>query len=149
MVYSEGTVMLTRFLVVLATVLPAEPVVVAKDPPKPFVLPDVSAKMTWSPNGKFLAAADFSQTRIWNPVTGELLAVFEGRTHPGVPAMWRPDGKVIASAGYGDKTIRLWDPGTGKQTAVLKGHTDVVQSVAWSPDGKTIASAGDDLTVRV
>src|SRR5581483_1258045 len=51
------------------------------------------------------------------------------------------DGKIFASAGSGDQTIRLWEPATGRQIASCK---DVAAGfphiLAVSADGKVLAS---------
>lgn len=52
-----------------------------------------------------------------------------------------PDGKTLATAGAGDKTVCLWDAATGKLLHNLPGHKKGASAV-FSPDGKTLASAG-------
>ena len=52
-----------------------------------------------------------------------------------------PDGKRLASAGWGDGRIKLHDAATGQELLTLKGRTDAVTSMAFSPDGRRLASA--------
>jgi WD40 repeat protein len=59
------------------------------------------------------------------------------------------DGRLLATAGLPDKTVKIWDAATGKPVRILVGHTDLVRGVAFSPDHRHIASAGWDKTVRV
>lgn len=60
-----------------------------------------------------------------------------------------PDGRLLASAGGRDKTVRLWDVATGQSVRTLTGHTEMVRAVAFSPDGRLVASGSHDKTVRL
>lgn len=53
---------------------------------------------------------------------------------------WRPDGKMLALAGF--REVRLVDPATNQTVATLAGHAEQVRAVAFSSDGKLLAAAG-------
>ena len=62
-----------------------------------------------------------------------------------------PDGKLLASGGDDDGTVRLWNPATrqpvGSPIPAVTSPGAGVGSVAFSPDGKMLASGGDGYEV--
>jgi hypothetical protein len=52
----------------------------------------------------------------------------------------RPDGKMAATAGWSDRTIRVWDLATGRLRHTLRGHDAQGYTLAFSADGKLLAS---------
>jgi WD40 repeat protein len=60
-----------------------------------------------------------------------------------------PNGRLLASAGGDDMTVRVWDVATGRELRVFRGHAQSVHSIGFSPDGKRLVSASADSTVRV
>ena len=71
----------------------------------------------------------------------------EGTSGPVYSLTWSPDGRILASSGFGQ--VKLWDSATRKEIATLEGHTSYVWGLAWSPDGSTLGSASQDGTVRL
>ena len=59
-------------------------------------------------------------------------------------ATYRPDGNVIASAGY-DNDFILWDANSGEQLSrTNRRHTDRVRVVRFSPNGEWLITGGYD-----
>jgi WD40 repeat protein/serine/threonine protein kinase len=65
-----------------------------------------------------------------------------------VHPVFSPDGKLIASGGWG-KGVKIWDAKSGSGLMDLTGHEDDVWCVAFSPNGQRLASASADKTVKV
>jgi len=116
--------------------------------------------VVFSPNGKLLASAGGGGTiRVWEAGTGvEIfrLVGHEGQQVPGGAGncqirclAFSPNGKMLASAGFQDKSIRLWDLNSGQQLRRLQGHRDGVFAVVFSADGKSVFSGSNDETIRM
>jgi WD40 repeat protein len=55
-----------------------------------------------------------------------------------------PDGRLVASSGGLDRSIKLWDLATGRLIRALRGHNARVQDIAFSPDGSRLLSGSGD-----
>jgi WD40 repeat protein len=83
-----------------------------------------------------------------DPSGWRLIRELEGHGRPVRAALYRPDGKMIATAGD-DLKIRLWDGVSGDLLHTLSGHTDKILQLAFSPDSKLLASVSNDKSVRI
>jgi WD40 repeat protein len=103
--------------------------------------------LSFSGDGKFLAAADDEQIMVWDLATKKITGVLND--HPGMLSLaLSPDGKTVASGSW-DRTVALGDVTGRRNPIVLKGHTFAITCVVFSGDGRTVASGSNDRTVRL
>jgi WD40 repeat protein len=111
--------------------------------------PDRAQAMTFSPDGKKLAAAGLgTAVRLWDMTTGRELFGHSGHQDQVTCLAFAPNGKALASGG-GDGVLFLWDPATGRTRRRLTAHLSMVPAVAFRPDGKMLASAGMHDVIRL
>jgi WD40 repeat protein len=104
---------------------------------------------SFSPDGtRIVTASDDKTARVWDSVTGKLLATLSGHQGALWDAAFSPDGKLIVTASS-DKSAIVWDAVTGDKSAILKGHSAAVETAAFSPDGTRIVTASDDTTAVI
>jgi len=60
---------------------------------------------------------------------------------------WSPDGRRLASAGFG-RALHIWNGDTGRQMSMTKAGWGI-QKIAWSRDGRRIITLGADNKVFV
>ncbi len=103
--------------------------------------------LTYSADGRRLAAGGFDGAKVWDADSGSEIQAFHNNA--GIAGLaFSPDGRRLAAAA-GNSIVQVWDVTTGDAALILHGHTDNVASVAFSPDGWRLASAGGDGTVRL
>ncbi len=108
--------------------------------------------MSGSQDGKLLALPtnDAGSIALLDPSTGNELRRCSGGHANGVTLVaLSPDGKTLASTGFGDSYICLWDTATGKALHSRPGHQAAVQYLAVSPDGKRLLTGSGDRTARL
>jgi WD40 repeat protein len=112
-----------------------------------------------SPNGKTLVAAQNDGTiAFWDRETKkERLSVRPDKRAVDC-AQFSPDGKLLATADYGDSDrpdsyVRFWNPTCGTEkfriTMRATAETNSVIALAFMPDGKTLISARANHTIKL
>jgi WD40 repeat protein/serine/threonine protein kinase len=109
--------------------------------------PEPGSRLTFSPNGKILAAGSGNDTlKLWNVETGLELRKLENSGEV-VCLSFSPDGQTVAAGNWAGE-VQRWNVATGERLLPLLGHTTEVWSLAFSPDGRILATGGADQTVR-
>lgn len=102
-----------------------------------------------APGGRALAIGERAgMVRVVDPAGGDALAVFQAHESAIWSLAFTADGRMLATAGRQDSTVRVWDAATGRVLAELDGET-LYQVVAFSPGGRVLATAGHDGAVRL
>ena len=101
----------------------------------------------FSPDGVRLAVGDNSGVlRILDVPGGKILATIKSHTYDVRTVMFSADGRLILTAGNGDRGARVWDSSTGARVAEL--GAEFLEGAAFSPDGTRVATLSSDGTVR-
>lgn len=115
--------------------------------------------VSWSPDGKRLAAAGGSKIFVWDRQTEFLVKSFPVKEGPatGFPTIrtlvFGPDNNSLAAGGW-DAVIRVYNlrvknPADPKDVRLCEGHLSSIFSLAFSADGRTLVSGSFDRTVRL
>ena len=108
--------------------------------------------LSYSPDGKLLAAGGYRVVRLLDAATGICQRVVSGSVNQVQALAWSGDGKVLAAAG-GEPgqsgEVLLLDTATWKPLFRLTGHSEVVCAAAWKPGSDELATGSLDKTVRV
>jgi WD40 repeat protein len=105
--------------------------------------------LSFTADGKTLAAGSIMETKFWDVVTGEQRRIFPHGQIVARPAL-TPDGKtlVAGSAEHDDQGRPLpgqliaWDVATGKERLRVPANSGAISALALAPDGKTVAVGG-------
>lgn len=97
-------------------------------------LADSFTWITFSPDGRLLAASGRDFVTAWEVATGRPRYTIRG--HGGRLA-FSPDGKYLACGG---EDIRLYDAGSGTEVRRFDRPSGYIRALAFSPEGTTLAS---------
>lgn len=108
---------------------------------------DWVTSVAFSPDGRWLAAGSYDETRLYDSASRRQIAVLTGKAGFVQGLKFTPDGKQLLTGGY--RLIRVWDVETQKQTAEITGLRGYVTALDFDPEGKRLAASCDDETVRI
>ncbi|MGH2539601.1 MAG: WD40 repeat domain-containing protein [Actinomycetota bacterium] len=104
-----------------------------------------SRGVSWSPDGRYIAASSLNNTRIWEAESGRLRYTLLGHAGSAFNVAWSPDSSRLVTGGS-DGTARVWEIGVeGVQELWSLSAQETgsgIVGVAFSPSG-TRVMAGD------
>lgn len=103
---------------------------------------DAISAVLWTPDSKTLvSASDTDRICFWDTATWRERLTVGQRVSARTLAM-TADGKVLATGGGWDSSVRLWDVPTGTEIGVLRwSGKSFVDALAFSPNGALLASS--------
>jgi WD40 repeat protein len=106
--------------------------------------------MDWSPNGKWLATADFNMVELWDVTLDRPRSMTRPRQGMFAHSVsWgRHHRLAIARSNSSVEVHDLTFRSRNLSSTLLRGHEGGVNCVFWSPDGR-LASGSSDRTIRV
>lgn len=92
-------------------------------------------------DGRLLSWSDDHTLRLWDRLSGEMLASLAGHTDGVNGATVLADGRILSWSA--DKTLRLWDDKTGEPLITLDGHSSFVNGATILGNGYILSWSGD------
>lgn len=99
--------------------------------------------VSWSPNGKYIAATEGEEIQVLNATTGSKVFTSQNNYEAGTVA-WSPDSMHIIAGGFFGG-LEVIDVATQTSIQPFQEQNVTGSPVAWSPDGKYIASGSGNM----
>ncbi|KAG1727265.1 WD40-repeat-containing domain protein [Suillus paluster] len=109
----------------------------------PLYVGSAALSVSYSPDGRRLAAGTDEHIIVWNAASGKELLKIEQRA---LEVAFTPDGLHLVSGNQ--KDIRISDAATGDIIKQFDAHAEPFQSLAIAPDGSKFATTSSDKTTR-
>jgi WD40 repeat protein len=106
------------------------------------------ASLSFSHDGKHLAATWGSSIKVWEASSGRLAKTLQGASGEVTSVCFSPRAGYLA-AGSEDGTVRLWEFPTGLLLWAVKEHSSSVACIGFTPDSRFLASASADSTAKI
>jgi WD40 repeat protein len=100
---------------------------------------DFVAALTYSPDGRLLAAASGQFLWAWDVASGQPVCRLAVSRKHFREAAFTPDGRFLAAA-CNDRTVRFWDASTWREAAAFDWDIGPLECLAIAPDGLRAAA---------
>jgi RNA polymerase sigma factor (sigma-70 family) len=115
-----------------------------KERPRLEVEQDYTGPVALSPDRRMLALGGSPGIRLYSLTAGKEFLKLKGHERQLFGLAFSPNGGVLASIAFLDRSVRLWDPATGKELRqIVTTHQNQPKCLAYSPDGKVLATGGE------
>ena len=112
-----------------------------------YQLPESAGRVSWSPDGKYLAVSvDGLKAQIWDVTAQRVISVYQAISSEEQPPVrgrfqdiaWSSDGNSIAA--YWNNTVQTWNPNTGQTISSQHFSFEYgYSSMEWNPDNTKLA----------
>jgi WD40 repeat protein/tRNA A-37 threonylcarbamoyl transferase component Bud32 len=104
--------------------------------------------LSYSEDGRYIAAAGYWYTEVWDAATRTRLKEFTRAQEPGLSAVWLGHDSVILATGKGP-FARVWDAHSSGHLRRIQAHGGGAWCVVLSPGADFLATGGNSGEVRL
>lgn len=98
---------------------------------------------------KIFATGGYKTIKLWDVISGSLLATLQGLASRIESLIFSPDGNLLAYSMQNDRIIRLLDVKSLQVKPYFFEHSDTIVTMAFSPNSQILASSSYDNSIKI